>query len=78
MLIFKDPIEPFVNMQLIEVTDKATAQDFIKVNVLMNQSNPKYIRPLNNEVNEAFDPAKNKAFKHGTAKRWILKMMMVS
>lgn len=60
-------------MQLTEVTDNAAAKDFIRANVLLNKHNPKYIRPLNNEVNDVFDPAKNKAFKYGTAKRWILK-----
>ncbi len=60
-------------MQVIEVTKRLGSNDFLKVNVLMNRHNPKYIRPLNNEVNDVFNPAKNKAFKYGTAKRWILK-----
>jgi hypothetical protein len=60
-------------MQITEVTDKSAAKEFIRVNVLMNKHNPKYIQPVNNEVNDVFDPAKNKAFKYGTAKRWILK-----
>jgi len=60
-------------MQLIEVTDRATAKDFIQVNVLMNRSNPVYIRPLDNEVNDVFDPAKNKLFKYGEVIHWILK-----
>src|SRR5205814_7750602 len=60
-------------MRLIEVTNAATAADFIKVNVLMNQSNPNYIRPLDNEVNDVFDKAKNKNYKYGETKRWILK-----
>jgi hypothetical protein len=58
-------------MQLIEVTDKQTAKDFLTVNALMNQGNPNYIRSLDNEVNEVFDPAKNKTFQYGEAKRWI-------
>ena len=60
-------------MQLTEVTGKQAAKDFIKVNVLMNALNPKYIRPLDNEVNDVFDLNKNKQFKYGTAKRWVLK-----
>jgi len=60
-------------MQLIEVNNTVTARDFIKVNVLMNKNNPNYIRPLDNEVNDAFDTSKNKAFKYGEVKRWILK-----
>lgn len=60
-------------MQIIEVIDSSTAKDFLKVNVLLNKSNPAYIRPLDKEVNEVFDPAKNKNFKYGEAKRWIAK-----
>ncbi|MGI8633825.1 MAG: hypothetical protein ACR2KZ_00330, partial [Segetibacter sp.] len=60
-------------MQLFEVTNKRLENDFIKINVLMNNHNPKYIRPIDNEVRDVFDPKKNKAFKYGSAKRWILK-----
>jgi hypothetical protein len=60
-------------MQLIEVTDRQTADDFIKVNVRVNGNNPNYIRPLDKDVNDVFDPARNKTFRFGTAKRWILK-----
>lgn len=60
-------------MQLIEVTDKKTQRDFLEVNALMNSGNPHYIRPLDNEVNEVFDPSKNKNYKYGETKRWIVK-----
>jgi hypothetical protein len=60
-------------MQLIEVNNTATAKEFIRVNVLMNKNNPNYIRPLDNEINDVFDASKNKAFKYGEIKRWILK-----
>lgn len=60
-------------MQTIEVNNAATARDFIRVNVLMNQHNPHYIRPLDSEIRDVFDPAKNKNFKYGEARRWILK-----
>lgn len=60
-------------MQLIEVTTPQLAKDFIIVNVLINKGNPNYIRPLDKDVNEVFDPKKNKAFRFGEATRWILK-----
>lgn len=60
-------------MQLIEVNNAAAAKEFIEVNVLMNRSNPKYIRPMDNEVNDVFNPAVNKLYKYGETKRWILK-----
>ncbi len=60
-------------MQLLEVTDPALANEFIRVNVLLNRQNPAYIRPINDEIREVFDPKRNKAFRHGECARWILK-----
>jgi hypothetical protein len=61
------------HMQLIEIKDKKAAKDFIGVNVEINKSNPNYIRPLDKDIHEVFDPKKNKTFRHGEAIRWILK-----
>ncbi|MBV9986347.1 MAG: hypothetical protein JO301_01600 [Chitinophagaceae bacterium] len=58
-------------MQVIEVTTPEEAKDFLEVNALMNAGNPNYIRPLDNEVNAVFDPAKNKLMKYGSIKRWL-------
>ena len=60
-------------MQIIEVIDQQDVRDFLEVNALMNAHNPAYIRALDNEVNEVFDPKKNKHYKYGEAKRWIAK-----
>ncbi len=60
-------------MNLIEVNTPTLARDFIKVNVLINQSDPNYIRPLDKDINEVFDKEKNKTFRSGEAIRWILK-----
>jgi hypothetical protein len=60
-------------MKLVEVKDKKTAQDFIQVNVEINKNDPNYIRPLDKDINDVFDPAKNKTFRFGEATRWILK-----
>jgi len=60
-------------MQLTEVSDKRTAKEFLNVNVLVNKNDPNYIRPLDKDIDEVFDPKKNKAFRHGEAIRWILK-----
>lgn len=60
-------------MQLVEVSDKKTAKDFINVNVEINKNDPNYIRPLDKDINEVFDAKKNKAFRFGEATRWILK-----
>lgn len=60
-------------MQLAEVSNKQQAKYFLLVNVLINKSNPNYIRPLDKDINDVFDSKKNKAFRHGEAIRWILK-----
>jgi len=60
-------------MHLEEVTTPQLALEFIKVNVAFYKNDPNYIRPLDKDINEVFDPKKNKAFRFGEAKRWILK-----
>ncbi len=60
-------------MQLTEVTTKQAARDFIRVNTELNKNDVNYIRPLDKDVNDTFDPAKNKAFRFGEAARWILR-----
>jgi hypothetical protein len=60
-------------MQLVEVTDKELAQEFILVNVRINKDNPDYIRPLDKDIHAVFDEKKNKAFRSGQTKRWLLK-----
>jgi hypothetical protein len=60
-------------MQLIEVTTPPLARNFIRVNVELNKNNPAYIRPLDKDIHEVFNPQKNKTFRNGEAIRWILK-----
>jgi hypothetical protein len=60
-------------MQLTEVTTPQLARDFIRVNVELYKNDPNYIRPLDKDISEVFDAAKNKAFRFGEAIRWILK-----
>jgi len=60
-------------MQLTEVTNPAQAREFIQVNVELNQKVPGYIRPIDREIDEVFDPEHNKAFRQGEAARWVLK-----
>lgn len=60
-------------MQLTEVTSNHLAHEFIRVNQVINKNDPNYIYPLEKDINEVFDPKKNKAFRHGEARRWILK-----
>ena len=60
-------------MQLIEVNSKQLSKEFILANVQINKSNPNYIRPLDKDINDVFDPKKNKTFRFGNVIRWILK-----
>ena len=60
-------------MQLTAVTDPAGAREFLLVNIELNKKDPDYIRPLDKDIRDVFDPEKNKAFRHGEAARWILK-----
>lgn len=58
-------------MQLIFVTNE-TAEDFLKVPGHLYQNDPNYIRPLDKDITDVFDPKKNKAFRAGECARWIL------
>ncbi|MBL7756260.1 MAG: hypothetical protein JNL59_02665 [Chitinophagaceae bacterium] len=60
-------------MQLTEVKDTATAKAFLQVNTIINGKDPNYIQPLRKDVEDVFDPAKNKTFRQGQATRWILR-----
>ncbi|HVG17075.1 MAG TPA: hypothetical protein VM935_19035, partial [Chitinophagaceae bacterium] len=60
-------------MQLVEVIGKKLSDEFLLVNAALNKGNPNYIRPLDKDVNDVFDEKKNKTFRFGTVKRWILK-----
>lgn len=60
-------------MQLTEVKDSRSAREFLEVNRIINEDDPNYIQPLEKDINDVFDPKKNKAFRHGEATRWILK-----
>ena len=60
-------------MQVIDVITEKEAQEFILTNVRLNKGNANYIRPLDKDINEVFDEKRNKTFRFGTVKRWILK-----
>lgn len=60
-------------MQLIPVNDTATANLFLQVAVQLYKNDPLWIRPLDKDINDVFDPSKNKAFRFGEAYRWLLK-----
>ena len=60
-------------MQLIPVSDKNLAKDFLQVPLIIYKDDPHFIRPLNKDINDVFDSKKNKAFRFGECNRWLLK-----
>ncbi len=60
-------------MQLVEVNSPQLVKEFLLVNVKLNKQNPAYIRPLDKDIYEVFDPKKNKTYRFGETIRWILK-----
>ena len=70
------PVKPGLSyicvMQLVEVTNEKLAKEFIEVNALLHHANPAYIRPLDKDIREVFDPKKNKTFRNGEVNRWML------
>jgi hypothetical protein len=59
-------------MQLHEVKTDADKKAFLQVAVDIYKNDPNWIRPLDKDIEEVFDPAKNKFFKRGECTRWLL------
>jgi hypothetical protein len=61
-------------MQLHEVKTEADKQAFLQIAVDLYKSDPNWIRPLDKDIEEVFDPGKNKFYKRGgECARWLLK-----
>lgn len=56
-----------------EVRTEADKRLFLELPVSIYKNDPNWIRPLNKDIEEVFDPEKNKFFKQGECSRWILK-----
>lgn len=59
-------------MKLIEVNSPELAQEFLMTQVRLLKKDPNYIRPLDKDIENVFDPKKNKLLRDGEAVRWIL------
>lgn len=60
-------------MQMHEVKTESDKKAFIQVAADLYKNDPNWIRPLDKDINEVFDPAKNKFFKRGECNRWLVK-----
>ena len=61
-------------MKLLEVKqgDKAAIKRFLELPVKIYKDDPKWIRPLDKDIETIFDPNRNKFWRHGKAIRWVL------
>ncbi|WP_338393634.1 hypothetical protein [Fulvitalea axinellae] len=59
-------------MQFIEVNDKGTVSEFLRLPLKIYKNEPNWIRPLDQDIESVFDKKKNKFFRHGQCVRWIL------
>ena len=58
-------------MEIIAVTTAAQAQSFLDMVQFIYQNDDVYVRPLDIEINNIFNPATNNFHQHGEAARWI-------
>ncbi len=59
-------------MKLIEVKTKKDSQEFIKLSVRLYKKEPTWIRPIDKEIDDIFNPEENNNFENGDCIRWIL------
>ena len=59
-------------MPLFEVSSPKLRRQFLDMVETIYKDDKNYVRPLDNEVESVFDPARNSFFQHGEAARWIL------
>ena len=60
-------------MRMHEVAGEKDIRAFLELPLDIYKGDPNYIRPLDKDVEEVFNSAKNKYFKQGECKRWLLK-----
>jgi GNAT superfamily N-acetyltransferase len=59
-------------MKFIEVKEKQHIKEFLEFPIQLYKGIKEWIRPLDNDVEEVFDPNKNSFFQHGECARWIV------
>ncbi|MEO8149032.1 MAG: hypothetical protein ABI723_15405 [Bacteroidia bacterium] len=59
-------------MQIREVVAKADKKLFLELPLQIYKDDPNWIRPLDKDIEEVFDPQKNKFFRHGKCTRFLL------
>lgn len=59
-------------LQVIRVESREDEKNFLRAAGELYRHDPKWIRPLEKDIQETFNPKKNKAFRSGRAARWVL------
>jgi len=59
-------------MKIIEVNTQKLAKDFIEMALQFYKEDANYIRPIDADIDEVFDPQKNNSFQQGECIRWLL------
>jgi GNAT superfamily N-acetyltransferase len=59
-------------LKIIVVNTPQLAKDWIEMPLPLYAQDKEYIRPLDKDVQEVFDPAKNKLHSNGLCERWLL------
>ncbi|TAE04444.1 MAG: hypothetical protein EAZ95_20615, partial [Bacteroidetes bacterium] len=61
-------------MQLLEVTDSTPAlkKAFLRLPIRLYKGDKNWVRPLNKEIEDVFNPEENPSFQHGECIRWVL------
>lgn len=60
-------------MKVIEITNPATADEFINLPKALYKNDPAFICPLDTDIKAIFNPSLNNFYNHGVCTRWILK-----
>lgn len=58
-------------MQIVQVITKKQAKQFLNVVSLIYKNDKYYVRPLDDSINEIFDPKRNEFFLYGEAVRFL-------
>lgn len=59
-------------MRIDVVQNDKQAKDWLLFPLKIYANDPNYIRPLDKDIQEVFDPEKNKFFKFGECERWLV------
>ena len=58
-------------MQLVPVNNQETRHEFLQLPIRLYRDNQYWIRPLDKDIENVFDPKTNKTYRRGELERWI-------